>query len=95
LYTLGEGILRGVPFLLFEVGGLVPRHVLEGVPLLRHREMAIEQTGCGSSELLNEDMVLAWVDYETSHVLSFAGCTSPPEGMKLTRALVLSDCSSG
>ena len=84
LDTLGEGVLAGVPPLLFEIGGLVPRDVLERVPLLRDREMTVEQAGGGSGELFDENMVLARVHYEISHVLSFAGCTSPPAGTKRT-----------
>ena len=82
LHTLREGVLLSVPGLLGEVGGVAPRDVLERVPLLGDREMAVEQAGGGAGELLYEGTILGRVHCETSHVVSFAVMQVYPAGIE-------------
>jgi hypothetical protein len=49
--------------------------------------MAVEQAGGGAGELLDEDIVLARVHYEISHVLSFAVMHKFPHRNEADRSL--------
>ena len=49
--------------------------------------MAVEQTGGGAGELLNENTVLAWVHHEISHVLSFAVMHKSPHRNQADRSI--------
>jgi hypothetical protein len=77
-----EGVLLSVPGLLGKVGGVVPRDVLEGVPLLGGGEMTFEQAGRGAGKFLDESVVFCRVNYESSHVLSFAVKHGYPAGIE-------------
>ena len=72
-----------------EVGGVVPRDVLEGIPLLGHGQMAVEQSGCRVGELCDDRVVLYGVYYETSHVLSFAVMHGYPAGIEGNLSLMV------